>query len=171
MARVWWLTDPSSSVCAFSVTRMLSYFHVGGEFLARYNDETYYTSPVFSWVNIELSSAILCVSLPTYRPIWRSLSQRTLPTMAPHKLPEYPSQKGSDRSAHGKWGPSGRHESQRFAGDAGSVRELNFGRAADVVKYAVATHIDGGSDGSDMRGEVPREGICVEHEVRIEEKY
>ncbi|KAG4031943.1 hypothetical protein MFRU_008g02930 [Monilinia fructicola] len=159
-----------ATVCAFSVTRMVAYFHVGGGFLAHYNDETYYTSPVFFWANIELSSAILCVSLPTYRPIWLSLSRQPLSATASHQLSDYPTQKRSDGSANSKWGISGSHGSQRLRSETDSVKELSLGKGVDGTVYAVATHIDGGSDGYAESGKFPQEGISVEHEVRIEER-
>ncbi|KAF3071140.1 MFS transporter, FHS family, L-fucose permease [Daldinia childiae] len=65
-------------VCAFSLTRALIYVHVGESLEHHYNDETYYTSPVFFWAVIELSTAILSACLPTYRPIWLLLRGRPI---------------------------------------------------------------------------------------------
>jgi hypothetical protein len=63
---------------------------IADEFALHFNDETCkddqvqsepfqanhlvdYTSPVFSWTNIELSLAVTCSCLPILRPIWRHL--------------------------------------------------------------------------------------------------
>ncbi|KAB8290819.1 hypothetical protein EYC80_008456 [Monilinia laxa] len=131
---------------------------------------TDYTSPVFFWANIELSSAILCVSLPTYRPIWLYISKQLLSIATSHQLFDHSSQKRSNRSASSKWGVGGSHSIQRLGSETDSVRELTLGKGVDGAKYAVATHINGGSDGYSVRGKLPQEGISVEHEVRIEER-
>ncbi|KAF1969965.1 hypothetical protein BU23DRAFT_557144 [Bimuria novae-zelandiae CBS 107.79] len=62
-----------STVCAVSVTRLLLLIQISQEFAFHYNDETYYTSPVFFWMNIELSLAVISGCLPTLRPIWTYL--------------------------------------------------------------------------------------------------
>ncbi|KAI1646449.1 uncharacterized protein F4817DRAFT_365917 [Daldinia loculata] len=67
-----------ATVCAFSLTRALIYVHVGESLEHHYNDETYYTSPVFFWAVIELSTAVLSACLPTYRPIWLLLRGRPI---------------------------------------------------------------------------------------------
>ncbi|KAA8564864.1 hypothetical protein EYC84_010635 [Monilinia fructicola] len=69
-----------------------------------------------------------------------------------------------------KWGISGSHGSQRLRSETDSVKELSLGKGVDGTVYAVATHIDGGSDGYAESGKFPQEGISVEHEVRIEER-
>ncbi|KAI2619893.1 hypothetical protein GGR54DRAFT_630457 [Hypoxylon sp. NC1633] len=61
-----------ASVCGISATRIATLVQIGAEFLYHYNDETYYTSPVFYWSNIELAMAVVSACLPTLRPIWGS---------------------------------------------------------------------------------------------------
>ncbi|KAI8960490.1 hypothetical protein F5Y11DRAFT_367390 [Daldinia sp. FL1419] len=67
-----------ATVCAFSLTRALIFVHVGERLQDHFNDETYYTSPVFFWGIIELSTAVLSACLPTYRPIWLLLRGRPI---------------------------------------------------------------------------------------------
>ncbi|KAI1409256.1 hypothetical protein F5Y13DRAFT_182153 [Hypoxylon sp. FL1857] len=57
-------------VCAISITRIVTLGQIAAEFIYHYNDETYYTSPVFYWTNIELAMAVVSACLPTLRPIW-----------------------------------------------------------------------------------------------------
>ncbi|KAJ4305489.1 hypothetical protein N0V90_001020 [Kalmusia sp. IMI 367209] len=59
-----------SSVIAISITRLVVLTKIADEFALHFNDETYYTSPVFFWTNIELSLAVISSCLPTLRPIW-----------------------------------------------------------------------------------------------------
>ncbi|KAL1966804.1 hypothetical protein VTN77DRAFT_3769 [Rasamsonia byssochlamydoides] len=59
-----------ATVCAISLTRMSEVFIVGGEFLEHYNDETYYTSPVFFWTTIEMALSVVSACLPTLRPLF-----------------------------------------------------------------------------------------------------
>ena len=86
----------SCRVCAASAARMATYFVVGAEFLEHFNDETCnmhsfvsderqyeadtisldYTSPVFFWASIEVSLAVACACLPTYRAIYARLIKR-----------------------------------------------------------------------------------------------
>ncbi|ETS75001.1 hypothetical protein PFICI_13485 [Pestalotiopsis fici W106-1] len=63
-----------ASVCAISITRLATLVQLSAEFIYHYNDETYYTSPVFYWTNIEMAMAIVSACLPTLRPIWSFLS-------------------------------------------------------------------------------------------------
>ncbi|MCJ1358216.1 MAG: hypothetical protein MMC33_008215 [Icmadophila ericetorum] len=60
-------------VIALSITRLSFYIHVASVFAAHYADETYYTSPVFFWINIELALGVVASCLPTLRPIWLQL--------------------------------------------------------------------------------------------------
>lgn len=87
-----------ATVIAFSITRALVYVHVGQRLDEHYNDETYYTSPVFFWATIELSTAVLSASLPTYRPIWLKLRSRgiTRPKLS-YRLRSYSREVGDDR--------------------------------------------------------------------------
>ncbi|KAI1465029.1 uncharacterized protein F4812DRAFT_439290 [Daldinia caldariorum] len=59
-----------ATVCAISITRLATLVQIAAEFIYHYNDETYYTSPVFFWTNIELAIAVVSACLPTLRPIW-----------------------------------------------------------------------------------------------------
>ncbi|KAI1198159.1 hypothetical protein F5X97DRAFT_342852 [Nemania serpens] len=61
-----------ASVCAISIARLATLVQIGAEFIYHYNDETYYTSPVFYWTNIELAVAVVSACLPTLRPLWTS---------------------------------------------------------------------------------------------------
>ncbi|KAI1091711.1 hypothetical protein F5B19DRAFT_457258 [Rostrohypoxylon terebratum] len=82
-----------ATVCAFSLTRALIYVHVGERLTLHFNDETYYTSPVFFWAVIELSTAVLSACLPTYRPIW--LLMRGRPVRQKHQGSYFSHQPGS----------------------------------------------------------------------------
>ncbi|KAH8203669.1 hypothetical protein TruAng_002199 [Truncatella angustata] len=57
-------------VVAISIARLVQSLEVAAEFGLHYNDETYYTSPIFFWANIELAVAIVSSCLPTLRPLW-----------------------------------------------------------------------------------------------------
>ncbi|KAF2875136.1 hypothetical protein BDV95DRAFT_309446 [Massariosphaeria phaeospora] len=59
-----------AAVCAVSIARVIALFEVAGEYLRHPNDVIYYTAPVFFWINIELSLAVVSACLPTLRPIW-----------------------------------------------------------------------------------------------------
>ncbi|GAB1202863.1 hypothetical protein APSETT445_001486 [Aspergillus pseudonomiae] len=87
-----------SSVIAISITRMAMYFHVGTTFMEHYNDETYYTSPVFFWTNIEISLAVILACLPTLRPLWVVIRGRPV-TFGSKSYEPYSSSRQSGRSA------------------------------------------------------------------------
>ncbi len=118
------------SVIAFSITRALVYVHVGQKLNEYYHDQTCkftlaltpeppsgldwlirilkdYTSPVFFWATIELSTAVLCASLPTYRPIWLYLRGQPMnSTKRSYHLHSYSrdaesDQDGRNRTNHG----------------------------------------------------------------------
>ncbi|KAK8105265.1 hypothetical protein PG999_008624 [Apiospora kogelbergensis] len=59
-----------ATVCAISITRLVTLVQIANEFQYHYNDETYYTSPVFFWTNIEMAIAVMSACLPTLRPLW-----------------------------------------------------------------------------------------------------
>ncbi|MCJ1439474.1 hypothetical protein MMC27_008868 [Xylographa pallens] len=56
--------------CAASIARLVIFLQVGAVLATKFNDETYYTSPVFFWTVIELALAIISACLPTLRPIY-----------------------------------------------------------------------------------------------------
>jgi len=136
-----------ATVCAFSVTRMAAYYHVGEGFLNHYNDETYYTSPVFFWANIELSSAIICACLPTLRPIWLYLSKQPLSSTSSAKVNSYAAKRSNTR-----WGYS-----HRLGGDLTDADDL------ELTSATVNTKIDGGHNSSS--DSPPAEGIAVQQSV------
>lgn len=57
------------SVCAFSVTRMVAYFHVGGGFLAHYNDETCWLFFLFFFLFHPTMFSVLGMSFNTKQTI------------------------------------------------------------------------------------------------------
>ncbi|KAF2653493.1 hypothetical protein K491DRAFT_513989 [Lophiostoma macrostomum CBS 122681] len=59
-----------AAVVAVSIARVIALFEVAGEYLRHPNDVIYYTAPIFFWVNIELSLAVVSACLPTLRPIY-----------------------------------------------------------------------------------------------------
>ncbi|KAK0621570.1 hypothetical protein B0T17DRAFT_559813 [Bombardia bombarda] len=65
-----------ATVCAISITRLVTLVQIANEFIYHYNDETYYTSPVFFWTNIEMAMAVVSACLPTLRPIWLHLKNK-----------------------------------------------------------------------------------------------
>ncbi|KAJ5116052.1 hypothetical protein N7456_000400 [Penicillium angulare] len=83
-----------AAVIAVSVTRLGMYIHIGTTFLEHYNDETYYTSPVFFWTNIEISLAVMLACLPTLRPIWNLLRGQHLGSTVRSYEPYYSSRSG-----------------------------------------------------------------------------
>ncbi|KAB8263850.1 hypothetical protein BDV32DRAFT_146153 [Aspergillus pseudonomiae] len=87
-----------AAVIAISITRMAMYFHVGTTFMEHYNDETYYTSPVFFWTNIEISLAVILACLPTLRPLWIVIRGRPV-TFGSKSYEPYSSSRQSGRSA------------------------------------------------------------------------
>ena len=60
-----------------TMTRLVS--HTGDEVDSTLN-QLDYTSPVFFWTNIELSTAVISACLPTYRPIWMFLRGKPIRT-------------------------------------------------------------------------------------------
>ncbi|KAI1645916.1 uncharacterized protein F4817DRAFT_359709 [Daldinia loculata] len=58
-----------SSVVAVSVARLVQSLEVNSLYLIFTDDDTYYTSPVFFWANIELSIAVISACLPTLKPV------------------------------------------------------------------------------------------------------
>lgn len=108
---------------AFSITRALVYVHVGQRLNEHYNDETCefstlginflssmticrlirtltdYTSPIF-WATIELSTAVMSASLPTYRLIWLNLYGRGIKmNKLSYRLRSYPNDSKSYRAS------------------------------------------------------------------------
>lgn len=120
------LSDPS--VCGISITRFVMYRHVGSGFLAHYNDETCklksisnpssvfidppedYTSPVFFWTNIELSTSVVSACLPTLRPIY--IHFKSPPPSNDNSVPLSSYPKLSSR--YGRRSRSGRRMSDTF---------------------------------------------------------
>ncbi|KAI1151046.1 hypothetical protein F4825DRAFT_477484 [Nemania diffusa] len=92
-----------AGVCAISITRLATLVQIGAEFIYHYNDETYYTSPVFFWTNIELAVAVVSACLPTLRPIWTKSCERQQKTTSDHraKWQELDSYKPSSKRASG----------------------------------------------------------------------
>ncbi|OTA80666.1 hypothetical protein M434DRAFT_17664 [Hypoxylon sp. CO27-5] len=56
-------------VVAVSIARLVQLLEVNSLYLIFTNDETYYTSPVFFWANIELAIAVVSACLPTLKPV------------------------------------------------------------------------------------------------------
>ncbi|KAM3074407.1 hypothetical protein ACMFMG_002786 [Clarireedia jacksonii] len=148
-----------ATVCAFSVARMLAYFHVDSVFLAHYNDETFYTSPVFFWANIELSSAIMCACLPTYRPLWLRLTKSPQTNAESVQLSSFNRMKNSKNT----YGSSKSGSRGLSSLETESQTELNDVHYLQGV--AMNTRIDGG----DTAGfhAVPLKGITVERSVNV----
>ncbi|KAG4030748.1 hypothetical protein MFRU_011g02030 [Monilinia fructicola] len=149
-----------ATVCAFSVTRMLAYFHVDSIFLLHYNDETFYTSPVFFWANIELSSAILSACLPTYRPIWLHLTKKSQSNSGSVELSSYNRNKNS-KYIYGSAKSGRRGESSMETESQADLNNLD-----DLQHYhspAVNTRINAGGP---LHSHIaPPKGIAVERSV------
>ncbi|KAI0110607.1 hypothetical protein F4776DRAFT_674776 [Hypoxylon sp. NC0597] len=142
-----------ATVCAFSLTRALIYVHVGDSLALHFNDETYYTSPVFFWAVIELSTAVLSACLPTYRPIWLLLRGRPI---RQKKHSSYFSRN------HASSGLSGSGRNYPLGSDSDYKDDI---RLTDNLR-GVDVDIHAESNRSDEQLPVPR-GITVERSVHL----
>ncbi|CAG8977585.1 hypothetical protein HYALB_00008361 [Hymenoscyphus albidus] len=145
-----------ATVCAFSVTRMIVYYHVGEGFAAHYTDETYFTSPVFFWANIELSSAIISACLPTYRSLWVTAKKQSQSTRGSLPLKSYPV-----KTTDTNWGSSGKR-SKGLTSDTESQMDLQG-------ESGVNTFINGGRSGS--AHSVREDGIAIQQSVEFSSEF
>ncbi|KAI2625267.1 hypothetical protein GGS26DRAFT_563480 [Hypomontagnella submonticulosa] len=145
-----------ATVCAFSLTRAFMYVHVGEKLTLHFNDETYYTSPVFFWAVIELSTAVLSACLPTYRPIW--LLFRGRPVRQKNNSSYY--------RGHGSSGRSG------LSALSGTGRGYPLGSQTDykdnIRLTDVGVDVDIHADGARSDDQLPAShGITVERSVHL----
>ncbi|KAI1452858.1 hypothetical protein F4805DRAFT_470518 [Annulohypoxylon moriforme] len=130
-----------ATVCAFSLTRALIYVHVD------------YTSPVFFWAVIELSTAVLSACLPTYRPIWLLLRGR--PVRQKHQGSYFSRNQGS-------------------SGISGTARGYPLGSVTDykddigLTDNIRGVDVDISADGNHSEEQIrPGRGITVERSVHL----
>lgn len=129
-----------------SVARLVVYVQVGSVLAVHFNDETYYTTPVFIWSVIELALAVISACLPTLRPIY--LRYGTYPRTQESGVKEYKSFGSSGYGRH----PYGRSGSRS---DDYEIPVLTN------MEPAVLTHIKGsGAENS----ELAQEGAIMVHQ-------
>lgn len=131
---------------ASSVARLVVYVQVGNILAVHFNDETYYTSPVFIWSVIELALGVISACLPTLRPIF--LRYKTKPNSQESGVSAYKSF-GSFRY--------GRHPYGRSASRSDDY-EIPVLKA---LEPAVHTHIKG-PDAENP--ELPEVGVIMVHQ-------